>query len=802
MKEELETAVYDEDFSPSSSVNLYLNDIGNISLLTPEEEQSIGRRIKDGDKEARKELILANLKFVVTVAKRYQNRGIDLLDLIEAGNEGLIKATSRFDPDLGYRFTTIAYWWIKVSIEKYILSNNRTVRISNGYQKNIDAYRREVALLEKTLNHTPSLKEIQDNTKYSIEEIRDFNLYHQENISLNQMINDDESSSLEEYVLAEDPEEEIIERLDQETLYKILLNTLDEQELFVIIYRMGFLNKERKTLEQLAPYFKVTRERIRQIETKAFKNLRNSRDFKNFYQNTGRVKLIPHYSKHTILNMLSLKKNSNIGKAIKSLSTEEQNLLHKRYNSDLTKVINNDITLQEFCYIYDVILPKLQKYLNEELVPENNPYLDNLVSLWGIDILDELYPLLTKDELHTLITEDKLGKRAKIPIHKYLATKINSCNFKSFFKDTPKSVIAMVCNSLSLKERNVLINTWGNDYLTTEENGHTTEYIVDSVIKVLIKVKELATHKISFWNFFISTDKSTSFRKIRIDKALTYLSAEELSILKETFGPSYQTLLDVPESTVEKAYNIIMKIKRGIILYPEFQNIYPLKHFFPETSDEELANAITELSFKSQELLHYYFGDNLNRGVFVYDPEIKQVLDSITSVLCMQKRIIISNFGDIVASPLNEELKYVLYNLNDEEKELLKLGLGSDYIFKPNIYFLYPKKRKEFFALIEKIKKDLEKTPLVETPSLTEIEEDPKFQKIYTYLLNFMKSDYALIMTLYFKSYKYQEFSYQEIASLLNMDALEVSLKIKEGLDWLKTCHINYNNLSLRLTID
>ena len=271
----------------SASLDKYLQEIGKEDLITVEEEVDLAQRIKKGDKEALEKLTRANLRFVVSVAKQYQNQGLSLPDLINEGNLGLIKAAEKFDCDRGFRFSTYATWWIRQAITRAIADQARTIRIPVHMVETINKVIRVSRQLLQSLGHDPSPEEISAEMGMPVDKVREILKIAQEPVSLETPIGEEEDSHLGDFIPdegASEPSEAASFTLLQEQLVDVL-STLTPREEKVLKLRFGIEDGRPRTLEEVGKEFNVTRERIRQIEAKALRKLRHpsrSKKLKDF----------------------------------------------------------------------------------------------------------------------------------------------------------------------------------------------------------------------------------------------------------------------------------------------------------------------------------------------------------------------------------------------------------------------------------------------------------------------------------------------------------------------------------------
>ena len=284
-----ETEAMADTFSTDDPVRMYLKEIGKVPLLTPEEEQALAKRMAEGDEEAKRRMAEANLRLVVSIAKRYVGRGMLFLDLIQAGNLGLIKAVEKFDYTKGYKFSTYATWWIRQAITRAIADQARTIRIPVHMVETINKVIRVSRQLLQELGHDPSAEEIAAEMNMPVDKVRDILKIAQEPVSLETPIGEEEDSHLGDFIPDEDasePSEAASFSLLKEQLMEVL-DTLTPREKKVLELRFGIVDGRTRTLEEVGKEFNVTRERIRQIEAKALRKLRHPsrskklRDFLN-----------------------------------------------------------------------------------------------------------------------------------------------------------------------------------------------------------------------------------------------------------------------------------------------------------------------------------------------------------------------------------------------------------------------------------------------------------------------------------------------------------------------------------------
>ncbi|MEO8785161.1 MAG: RNA polymerase sigma factor RpoD, partial [Candidatus Saccharimonadales bacterium] len=276
----LDDQTYLDDIA-DDSVRLYLREIGKIPLLTAPEELALAQRVVSGDKKAKDEMAEANMRLVVSIAKRYVGRGLDLLDLIQEGNTGLLRAVEKFDPDKGFKFSTYATWWIRQAITRAIADQARTIRIPVHMVETINKLLRTQRRLTQELNREPTNEEIATEMEIDPEKVEHIMKIKQDISSLDASVRDDEEDSvLGDFIEDEDsvsPEEAATGQLLKEHV-KDMLGALTEREQKILKLRFGLEDGKSHTLEEVGQEFSVTRERIRQIEAKALAKLRKHKD--------------------------------------------------------------------------------------------------------------------------------------------------------------------------------------------------------------------------------------------------------------------------------------------------------------------------------------------------------------------------------------------------------------------------------------------------------------------------------------------------------------------------------------------
>ena len=287
--EDLATGNYVDDIS-DDSVRMYLCEIGKIPLLTHEEELRLAKKSVEGDRRAKDKMAEANMRLVVSIAKRYSGRGLDLLDLIQEGNTGLLRAVDKFDPEKGFKFSTYATWWIRQAITRAIADQARTIRIPVHMVETINKLMRTQRRMTQELNREPTVEELAKELEMEVEKVEYVMKIKQDITSLDAGVgrdgDDGEDSTLGDFIEDEDtasPEDSASNQLLKEQVREVL-SSLSDREQKIIKMRFGLDGTKSHTLEEVGLEFAVTRERIRQIEAKALMKLRKHKDSKKLHE--------------------------------------------------------------------------------------------------------------------------------------------------------------------------------------------------------------------------------------------------------------------------------------------------------------------------------------------------------------------------------------------------------------------------------------------------------------------------------------------------------------------------------------
>ena len=358
----------------------YLGSIGSCPLLTPEEEKNYAIKVAGGDKEARKRLIESNLRLVVSIAKRYQNKGLALLDLIQEGNLGLMKAVDKFDVSKGTKFSTYATWWIRQAILRAIADKSRNIRLPVHTHERLRFYKRAFAELSVKLNRDPKPEEIAQEYNLTLEEIDNLARIPDETVSINVTVSEDHETELGEFI--QDDGDSVEDIVINNNLHDSIMKLFDDCKLTdtqrnVLILRYGLDGESPRTLEQIGKMYKVTRERIRQIEEKTLQKIRKSRYSKafsiyigkpiynsvnyktNVRRSDAKISIYERFSEYTV---------EQIDSMLSRLSKDDLALLQSKYGDDFHEPHFKKLDVKEESYFNNALQRKMSVLLeNEEL---------------------------------------------------------------------------------------------------------------------------------------------------------------------------------------------------------------------------------------------------------------------------------------------------------------------------------------------------------------------------------------------------------------------------------------------------
>lgn len=432
----------DNDYMTADDVKMYLQEISRIPLLTPEEERYLAKRISQGDMAAREKFIESNLRLVVKMAKKYVDRGLALLDLIQEGNTGLIIAADRFDVKRNTRFSTYATSWIRQAITRAITDKGRNIRISSHLYYKMAKYRKIESILENELHRKPTTKEIAKRMGITETQAENIVTWQNDTLSMNYTSNDDEDNKLEEIISSQDDGPETIAFTNdmQKEVRQILdeCSSLTPNERTVIIKRFGLEDNISLTLEETGKIIGVSRERTRQIEEKALTKLRS-------FHKTRRLAAYTQYPDKSleVLNDSPKKDSSKSSKTSKSnstnsstrklptiydyfkyntkeqvnsvisrLSIEEQHLVRLGFGNDLNNPSISELNDEGKIRFYQIVVPKMKRMLIEEdeKILASNPVEEFQPPLSRLLVAEGYNQLIVKDQYNEEITEQDYNK--------------------------------------------------------------------------------------------------------------------------------------------------------------------------------------------------------------------------------------------------------------------------------------------------------------------------------------------------------------------------------------------------------
>ncbi len=397
---ELDNFKNDEpDYKFPDSVKMYLKEIGNKKLLTVDEEKELCQKIAEGDSNAKKEFTERNLKLVVSIAKKYTGRGLDLLDLIQEGNLGLMNAVDRYDVNKGFKFSTYATWWIKQSIVRGIAEKGRNIRVPVHVYEKINAYNKTVTNLDNKLGRMPTIDEIANEMGIEPSKVINICKIKDDTTSINKKIKDEDETELEELISSNEqsPEEIAINNTLNFQVQNLFEKcNLNDKEIDVLMLRFGINISKPMTLYEVGLKYNVSRERIRQIEAKAFMKIRKSKYVKELaeymenpessFHNIIEVRKQYFVPKNSYKSYLSINVNKEmenkkmnkiptiyqyfkeyskeqVDEMISNLSIDDKTLLLLRYGNDLSNPVKTDITKSQINKFYNNLVPKMRKML-------------------------------------------------------------------------------------------------------------------------------------------------------------------------------------------------------------------------------------------------------------------------------------------------------------------------------------------------------------------------------------------------------------------------------------------------------
>lgn len=554
-------------------VKMYLSSL-STKLLTMEEEKELAIRIEQGDKQARKLMITYNLKLVVNIAKRYLNRGLDFLDLIQEGNAGLMKAVDNYDLSKGYKFSTYATWWIRQSITRAIYNLGRNVRLPVHYYDKLSKYNKAVTILRDELDREPTLDEIADYLCISTQEANKLYRLQKDTISINSKV-DDENTELGDFISdeKESPEEYFISKNISNEIRELLIKCkLPGRMNDVLIYRYGLDGSEPKTLEEIGRILGITREGVRQIELKALERIKLSpyiNDFAIYMQNPDRAldsikEFRDNYCGKIPKNIKQPKKGANImskklqtiyellGKypkelidaVINDLDEKDKNLILLCYGEDLENPVRSESWNQKMNNnFYGNLLRKMKRSLNNLMEQKNKSdkiqTIYELLDIYSKEAIDAAINLLNDQDRFLLVLAN--GVDFEHPVRN---SKWNSQYEDKYFKELVPMLEHLIKESIIPAENKLDV---ADDYLNILKMLKTP--IFHEVMNELsAKEAVIASLKLGYIDEkYFSNESIANFLQINLDE------------VTETF----KRVLLIYKDYINKYLNIVLQLTDG-----------------------------------------------------------------------------------------------------------------------------------------------------------------------------------------------------------------------------------------------
>ncbi len=536
----------DTSFISDSSVQMYLKEIGKAKLLTVQEEQELAQKIVAGDKIAKERFTEANLRLVVSIAKKYVGRGLDFLDLIQAGNEGLLKAVDKFDYTKGYKFSTYATWWIRQAITRSIADLSRTVRVPVHMVEAVNRMLRIQRQLTGELGRTPTEMELAHSLGETVQKVQEYMSYTQDVISLETKVGDDEDTEIQDFI--PDPkqslEDKAINTMVNQELADALSKVLTKREREIIILRYGLNDGRVRTLEEVGQIFNVTRERIRQIESKALRKLRSARD-----------------SKHL--------------KSYVDENYEEKNIANRVPKIKINEYFQTDLTLIKIALKYMPVSVREQVY-----------------KTWGYDLKRKIDP-------HRDIPGTESLKRF---INQYRKFYLKTNSEEALASATKNTYLFNLFEQGNLEDIYTLFNQYPKPYIrfclnySFRESLCLTPKDEFNLKKVFLNPSSFRNALNSFSNKLKASNKQYelynsrtieeyfALSKNEIAKYLDYLTLENYILLKAKFGENLSDRAFIEDDSLREIRYIFRQLNNGknypiqVINIYEYYNEYPKEY--------------------------------------------------------------------------------------------------------------------------------------------------------------------------------------------------------------------------------